>query len=129
MSKYSEKSFIKSFGFALRGLKLVVKSQKNFLRQLFIAFLSILLAFVLKFSLVEFCIIFVLIAIVLISEMFNSVIEFTIDAVFKNKFSKLAGMAKDMAAGAVCLASFVAIIVGSMIFINHFIALLKGSTL
>ncbi|MBQ2644841.1 diacylglycerol kinase family protein [bacterium] len=127
MSKYSEKSFMKSFGYAVHGLKLAVKSQKNFLRQIIMATMAIFTGLFLHFGVLEFCILFVLIAIVLISEMFNSVIEFTIDAVFKNKFSKLAGMAKDMSAGAVCIASFTALFIGFLLFINKILPLIRVS--
>lgn len=118
MSKYSEKSFLKSFGYARRGLKLAIKSQRNFLRQICTAILVIIAAFILKFSHIEFCIIIVVISFVLFAELFNSVTEFLFDAVFKNRYSKLAEMAKDMAAGAVCISSFCAIIVGSILFIH-----------
>lgn len=126
MSKYSEKHFIKSFGYALHGIKLAIKSQKNIARQIVMACIAIITGLLLHFGLIEFCILFLLITMVLVAEMFNSVIEFTIDSVFKNKFSKLAGMAKDMAAGAVCIASFMALFVGSVLFINKIIPWIKG---
>lgn len=118
MSKFSQKNFFKSFGCAMHGLALAVKSQKNFSRQLAIAAAVVIAAFMLNFNIVEFCIVLMLISMVLVCEMFNSVIEFTIDAVVKNRFSKLAAMAKDMAAGAVCIASLSACVVGGMLFAN-----------
>lgn len=102
----------------MHGLALAVKSQKNFSRQLVIAAAVVIAAFMLNFNIVEFCIVLMLISMVLVCEMFNSVIEFTIDAVVKNRFSKLAAMAKDMAAGAVCIASLSACVVGGMLFAN-----------
>lgn len=126
MSKYSEKNFLKSFGYAVHGIKIAVKSQKNIVRQIIAACLAILTGIFLNFGILEFCILIVLVAMVIIAEMFNSVIEFTIDAVFKNKFSKLAGMAKDMAAGAVCIASFTALIIGGLLFFNKITPLIKG---
>ena len=118
MSKFSQKNFFKSFGCAMHGLALAVKSQKNFSRQLVIVAAVVIAAFMLNFNIVEFCIVLMLISMVLVCEMFNSVIEFTIDAVVKNRFSKLAAMAKDMAAGAVCIASLSACVVGGMLFAN-----------
>ena len=44
MSKYSETNFFKSFGYARRGLKLAIKSQKNFLRQIVAAVITIIAA-------------------------------------------------------------------------------------
>lgn len=124
MSKFSQKNFFKSFGCAMHGLALTVKSQKNFSRQLVIAVTVVIAAFLLNFNIVEFCIVLMLISMVLICEMFNSVIEFTIDAVVKNRFSRLAAMAKDMAAGAVCIASLSACVVGGMLFANKILGVI-----
>lgn len=123
MSKYSETDFFKSFGYARRGLKLAIKSQRNFSRQICAAVIAVVSALLLKFSVVEFCITIILIGFVLFAELFNSVTEFLFDAVFKNKYSKLAEMAKDMASGAVCITSFTAIIAGSVLYISKIINL------
>lgn len=123
MSKYSEKNFLKSFGYALRGLKLAIKSQKNFRRQIITAILALSLALILKFTLTEFCLIIIVIGMVLFAELFNSVIEFLLDAVYKNNYSKLVEMAKDMAAGSVCIASSCACVVGALLYISKFIKL------
>jgi len=123
MSKYSEKSFLKSFGYALRGLKLAIKSQKNFRRQIITAILALSLAIILKFTLTEFCLIIIVIGMVLFAELFNSVIEFLLDAVYKNNYSKLVEMAKDMAAGSVCIVSSCAFVVGTLLYISKIIKL------
>ena len=125
MSKYSEKSFLKSFGYAINGFKVALKSQRNFTRQIVIAVLAISCGFLLKFDVTEFCILIILTALVLIAEMFNSVIEFTIDSVIKNNYSKLAGMAKDMSAAAVCIASFTAVITGGIMYANKIVPVIQ----
>jgi diacylglycerol kinase len=56
------------------------------------------------------------IAAVISAEMLNSAIEFSLDAIFHNKYSKMVGMAKDIAAGAVMVVSISAIIVGVLLF-------------
>ncbi|MCR5261354.1 MAG: diacylglycerol kinase family protein [Candidatus Gastranaerophilales bacterium] len=126
MSKYSEKQFLKSFSFALRGLRIGFKSQKNIRRQCCVAVLVFVCAYFLHFSLYEYLFLVIAVAMVLTAEMFNSAIEFSIDAVLKNKYSKLAGMAKDVAAGAVCITSFTAVIIGSLLFLNKILPLVKG---
>ncbi len=125
MSKYSEKSFLKSFGYAINGFKVALKSQRNFTRQIVIAVLAVVCGILLKFDVTEFCILFILTALVLIAEMFNSVIEFTIDSVIKNNYSKLAGMAKDMSAAAVCIASFTALIAGGIMYANKIVPIIQ----
>ena len=53
---------------------------------------------------------------VIVAEMVNSGLEYGLDAVFHNKYSKLVGMAKDIAAGAVMFATFMSIIIGIILF-------------
>lgn len=126
MSKFSQKYFLKSFGCAIHGIKLAFKSEKNLSRQLFVGIIAIITAFLLSFNAIEFCIVIMCIAGVLVAELLNSSIEYAIDAVFKNNYSKLAGMAKDIAAGAVCLTSITAGIIGTVLFLPKIYILLKG---
>ena len=87
--------------------------------------LAIIFAFLLKFNGVEFCIVVMCIAGVLSAELFNSAIEYTVDSVFKNNFTKLGGMAKDIAAGAVCLTSITAGIIGAILYLPKILSLVK----
>ncbi len=124
MSKFSTNNFIKSISYAIRGLRLMFKSQKNFRRQLLFAVIVFLFAWFLKFNYIEFCIVIISVSLVLLAEMLNSVIEFTIDSYTKNKYSKLVEMAKDMAAGTVLFATMISTLLGSILFINKIISLL-----
>lgn len=124
MSKFSTNNFLKSINFALRGLRLMIKSQKNFRRQLIFAIIILLAGWLLKFNYIEFSIIIISVSLVLLAEMLNSVIEFTIDSYTKNKYSKLVEMAKDMAAGTVLFATLISTILGGILFIHKIIVLL-----
>ena len=73
-------------------------------------------AFILNFSIERMCLLLLTIAFVIVTEMINSAIEFSLDAVFHNKYSRLVGMAKDISAGAVMLSSVIAIIIGILLF-------------
>ena len=97
MTKFKASNFVESFGYAWRGLKLAFNSQRNFVFEVIIAFFVILASVLLRFDFSDIAILVIMCAIVLICEMFNSVIEFSLDAVFKNEYSKLVEMAKDMA--------------------------------
>ena len=55
---------------------------------------------------------------VLVVEMLNSVIEFVIDAYYKNKWAKLAKLSKDIAAGAVLLSAVTSAVISFLIFAN-----------
>jgi len=125
MSKYSQKYFLKSFGCALHGIRLAFKSERNLTRQVVVGILALTFAFLLKFSGTEFCIVIMCIAGVLTAELFNSAIEYTVDSVFKNHYSKLGGMAKDIAAGAVCTTSFTAGIIGTILYLPKILSIAK----
>ena len=116
MSKYAATGRWKSFQNAFNGLSLAYKSQKNYRFHLLIAFLSLLLGVVLNFRTIEYCVLILAISNVITAELFNSVIEFTLDAYYKNKFSQLVKMAKDLSAGVVFLAATTSILIGLLLF-------------
>jgi diacylglycerol kinase len=84
---------------------------------LFAAVLVIITALVLEFSITKICIILLTISAVISAEMFNSAIEFSLDAIFHNKYSKMVGMAKDIAAGAVMIVTVCAVLIGVLLFV------------
>ena len=116
MKKFQSRSFQRSALFALNGVRLAFRSQRNFRKHLVIAFLTFAIAFFLKVTIVEFCIILFANTIVLISEMFNSVVEFVIDAYYKNKWAKLAKLAKDIGAGAVLISACSSALISLLIY-------------
>ena len=117
MSKFKSQGFRKTFKNARKGLRLAIKSERNIRIHFLIGTLALVSALALHLSAVEICIVMIAIGLVVGFEMLNSSIEFALDAVFHNRFSTLVGMAKDISAGAVMFATFVAIIVGLIIFV------------
>ena len=105
MNKFQSRNFSRSVMYALNGVRLAFRSQRNFRKHLAIAIFSLSIAFLLKVTIVEFCLILFANMFVLIMEMVNSVIEFVIDAYYKNKWAKLAKLAKDISAGAVLISA------------------------
>ena len=119
MNKFQSRSFKKSIMFALNGVRLAFRSQRNFRKHILIAILSLTVAYFIKVSIVEFCIILFANGFVLVVEMLNSVIEFVIDAYYKNKWAKLAKLAKDIAAGAVLISAVMSALIFLIIFANR----------
>ena len=78
-----------------------------------------LFAYLLDFTSVEICIALFAIALVIVSEMLNTAIEFALDSIYHNRYSRMVGMAKDISAGAVMFASIVAVIIGVILFGSH----------
>lgn len=124
MSRFKQQGFTNTFKNARKGMRLVLKSEVNIRVHICIAIIVIMLAFLLGFSVEKYCILILTIALVIVSEMLNSAIEFALDAVFHNKYSKLVGMAKDISAGAVMLASTAAVAIGILLFGTEIIRLI-----
>ncbi len=117
MSKFKTQGFGRTFKNARKGLRIVLKSERNIRIHFMAATFILLLGMVLGLNIVKLCILLFAIALVVVTEMINSAIEFSLDAVFHNRYSTLVGMAKDISAGAVMFVTFVAIIIGVMIFV------------
>ncbi len=111
----NRKQFEKSFGYALRGIRLVFTSEQNFRIQLFFGFVAVLLGFIFRISASEFLFLFSVIVLILILECINTAIEHLSDVV-KPRLSEQVKMVKDIMAGAVLLASILSVILGICIF-------------
>lgn len=116
VSKYKAPGFAGTFRNSFKGIRLALKSEKNIRVHFVVATLVILSGFFFEFTATEFCLLLIAIALVIIAEMVNSAIEFSLDAIFHNRYSKLVGMAKDIAAGAVMVATFISIAIGILLF-------------
>ena len=119
MTKFKSQRFNNTFKSARKRFRLVLKSEMNLRIHVVIAFFVLILAYILKFSALEYCMLLFAIAIVIVSEMLNTAIEFALDSVYHNKYSKMVGMAKDISAGAVMFASVISILVGIILFGRH----------
>jgi len=121
MSKYKAANIFISFRFAFRGIMLALKSQRNFRADIYIGSIVLLSAIILKLPLVEIAILVLTIGFIMVAELFNTVIEFVVDAYFGNKYSILAKMAKDVSAGAVFIGAITSIIVGTLLILPRII--------
>ncbi len=124
MTKFKCQGFGNTFKNARKGLRLAFKAEDCIKIHFVVAIFVLIAAVWLQFSAAEFCIIFMTIAMVIITEMVNSAIEFATDAVFKNKYSKMVGMAKDIAAGAVMVATFTSVAVGIALFLPKLLSVI-----
>lgn len=116
MTKFKQQGFSNTFKNARKGMRLVLKSEINIRVHFCIAMIALALAFLFDFSVERMCILLLTIGFVIVTEMVNSAIEYSLDAVFHNRYSRLVGMAKDISAGAVMFASVVAIVIGVLLF-------------
>ena len=119
MTKFKSQGFSNTFKNARKGFRIVLKSEINIRIHVIIAFFVLLAAYLFDFSAVEYCLVLFAIALVIVSEMLNTAIEFTLDSIFHNKHSRMVGMAKDISAGAVMFASFISVFIGLILFGKH----------
>ena len=126
MTKFKKQNFQNTFRNARKGMRLTLKSERNIRVHLFVAALVLVSACCLNFSITQFCILLLTIAAVISAEMFNSAIEFSLDAIFHNKFSRMVGMAKDIAAGAVMVVTITAVMIGVLLFAPAICAVLAN---
>jgi len=124
MSKFKQQGFSNTFRNARKGMRIVLRSEVNIRVHCCVALAILAMAYLLNFSVTKICILLLTIGFVIVAEMLNSAVEFSLDAVFHNKYSKLVGMAKDIAAGAVMFASVIAIVVGILLFGSAILELL-----
>lgn len=115
--------FIAGFGFAFSGLWHVIRTQVNMKVHIALAILALALGIALRISAVEYALVFVAIAGVMVTEMFNTVIELCVDLA-SPAYHPLAKIAKDVAAGAVLLSAIMAIIIALCVFGPHLWALI-----
>ena len=124
MTKYKSQSIRNTFRNARKGMRISLKSERNIRIHLFASVLSLIMAFCLHFSVEKFCILLIVISAVISAEMFNSAIEFALDSIYHNKYSKMVGMAKDIAAGAVMVVTIMAVLVGVLLFVPPFLSMI-----
>jgi diacylglycerol kinase len=118
--QFSIKKMLRSFGYAVNGLRAVARSEQNFRIHLLLAALAILLGWGLSISMLEWVLIIGCIAAVMGAETMNTAIEKLCDVVSPQYHDKIK-VVKDLAAAAVLIVSIGALITGGIIFIPRII--------
>jgi diacylglycerol kinase (ATP) len=108
-------SIFESFNFAFEGIIHVLRTQRNMRIHFLIAAVVLIVAFAAGVSKLELIALLLAIAFVLIAEMINTAVEGAID-VATTSFDPMAKLAKDIAAGAVLIATATAVAIGYLIF-------------
>jgi len=114
------KKFFKGFYFACKGISYSFSTQLNFRIHCLIALFVINAGFYFALNTIEWLWIIAATAMVFIVELFNTAIETLVDLVSPD-FNPKAGLIKDISAAAVLIASFMALIIGILIFLPKII--------
>ncbi|MGI6036721.1 MAG: diacylglycerol kinase family protein [Limnochordia bacterium] len=105
-----------SFRDAWSGLRTAVQTQRNMRIHLGCALLVLMAGYILPLSRPELVVVILCIGLVIIAEIFNTVIETVVDLATE-EYHPLAARAKDLAAGGVLIAAIMAVVVGVIIFL------------
>ncbi|KXG75878.1 diacylglycerol kinase [Thermotalea metallivorans] len=111
------RKLVDSFNDAIDGIIYTLKTQRNMRIHFATAIGVLLLSLFFKLSKLEVLILFFTISLVIIAEMINTSIEAAIDLI-TDRYHELAKIAKNVAAGAVFIASLNAILVAYIIFFD-----------
>lgn len=111
---------------AFRGIKLGIRGHSSFFVHFFVAALVVVAAIAFQCSWIEWCILLVCIGSVLAAELFNSAIETLVRGLDPGSRDR-ARPCLDVAAGAVLMASIVAAMVGTVIFVRRLAELIGNS--
>ncbi|MEP5253708.1 MULTISPECIES: diacylglycerol kinase family protein [Winogradskyella] len=111
---------LKSFGFAFKGMLILLKTEASIQVQVGIAILVTFAGFYFNISKTEWMAQVIMIGLVLSIEGVNTAVEAIADFVHPDYHKKI-GLIKDVAAGAVFIASIAALIIAGIIYLPKFI--------
>ena len=114
-----------SFKYAWEGIIQTYKGEQNLKIHTFIAILVVVFGFFLQIDIIEWFVCLILIGLVLMSEFFNTAIEYVVDLA-SPRIHPLAKAAKDTASAGVLIMSIMAAIVGGIIFIPKLIEYVRS---
>ncbi|WP_409251405.1 diacylglycerol kinase family protein [Bacillus sp. SCS-153A] len=117
------KKFLRSFKFAINGIKLVFSKEFNFLVHFYASIAAVAAGFIFSISKMEWVVVVLLIAGMFALEMINTAIERAVDLITED-YHPLAGQAKDIAAGAVLCYAVGAVVTGLIIFVPKILGIL-----
>jgi len=114
--KFTIKSRIKSFKFAINGLKSLLKYEHNSRIHLIAAIVAIILGIILKINYLEWSVLIIVIGMVFIAELFNSSLESLADHT-DTGWNEFVMKSKDYSAAAVLISAIIALVAGCIIFL------------
>ena len=120
MKIFDIKKFIKSFGYAGRGIYQLISSEQNARIHLFATVAVIVMGLLAGLSCYEWLGICIAIGMVWSAEAFNTAIEKLVDLISTERRPE-AGLVKDIAAGGVFICALIAFIIALLIFLPHLI--------
>ncbi len=116
-----------SFGFAFRGIAVLIRSQTNARIHLLATCIVVAGGVLFKLTALEWCLIILAMMLVWATEAINTAIEGLADTVTQQVDARIE-KAKDVAAAAVLISAMGAVVLGLLIFGSRIITLFTGQT-
>ncbi|MEF3079500.1 diacylglycerol kinase [Winogradskyella poriferorum] len=107
---------LKSVGFAFKGMLILIKTEASIKIQVFIAIVVTVAGFYFDISATEWMFQTAMIGLVMSIEGVNTAVEYIADFIHPDHHPKI-GLIKDISAGAVFIASIVAVIIAGIIYL------------
>ena len=113
--------FLKSFAYALTGICVTFKSERNFRLHIVAMSIAIMMGLYLKISLPAWGLVIFSIGFVLVAELFNTAIERLGDETAKGEQKQMVKNAKDISAAAVLISVLTAFVIGMLFLLIPFV--------
>jgi undecaprenol kinase len=110
---------LKSFSYALTGIKAALLTERNMRIHFFVSLVVIGCSIFFSISKLEWLFVILAIGGILSLELMNTAVERVVDLITK-EYHPLAKQAKDLAAGAVFIYAVITVVIGIIIFIPYF---------
>lgn len=118
--KFSIRARLQSFVFAFNGVRLFIQKEHNAWIHLLATVVAVTTGLLLSIQPMEWVAIVFAIGLVWVTEMLNTCLERTIDLISLEKNEKIK-FVKDIAAGAVLIASIIALVIAFFVFLPYLI--------
>ncbi|WP_010244062.1 diacylglycerol kinase [Acetivibrio cellulolyticus] len=112
------RNLIDSFNNAINGIICAIKSERNMKIHICTAIVVFIMSIFFDLTKAEFLIVCISVAMVIVSELFNTAIEELVNMITTGYHPKVK-IIKDVSAGAVLVSAFFAVIVGYFVFFEH----------
>ena len=122
--KKGKRTFIDSVKNCLDGINYVLANEKNFVREIILGIIAILMSYFLQITRMEWIIVILLINFVLIMELLNTALEKVVD-LYTTKYNEIAKVVKDVASASVFLMSLFSAVIGFLIFMPYIIEIME----
>jgi diacylglycerol kinase (ATP) len=107
---------LKSVGFAFKGMLVLIKTEASIKIQLVVALVVTFAGFYFNISTTEWMVQLTMISLVMSIEGVNTAVEYIADFIHPDHHPKI-GLIKDISAGAVFIASIIAVIIAGIIYL------------